>query len=467
MKITDMRVAVIGGAPMTCAIIRLDTDAGIYGLGEVRDGASKTYALMLKSRLLGENPLDVDRLFRKIKQFGHHGRQGLVRAARHIIREHLANQGVRGKAAPETPRARWKERCMRPIFEISHNASNSGQGSCANRFVTSVVVPVALSAFLVTSSAAQPHQAPIAAESLRLFADKPSPTYRTLVKPISIEFLLAGLKARDRKLKSGYALTEFTSTIIGPYADALSAATAQPNVDRRAGEPLQKRIRCEWRKSGAQLSYRTVLMEGNEDDVRLYSRMAAAFDGKQYRTYEVYRADGLKHAAISSTPPAAFTWFYLLDPRHFGELWFGHISTLRSQLTKRQTIADVHVSGTEEVFGSPCYRVAVKYSTGDRWYLWLDQAHDLMIRHSESIAAGHKRVVVADVPELSSSNGVWMVRRAEQREYALATPGNYVRIGTMAMTVEDFKANQPIAASEFTLKLEPGTVVDDVDHARR
>jgi len=76
MKITDMRAAVIGGAPMTCAIIRLDTDAGIYGLGEVRDGASKTYALMLKSRLLGENPLDVDRLFRKIKQFGHHGRQG-------------------------------------------------------------------------------------------------------------------------------------------------------------------------------------------------------------------------------------------------------------------------------------------------------------------------------------------------------------------------------------------------------
>ncbi|MGC8669132.1 MAG: mandelate racemase/muconate lactonizing enzyme family protein [Chthonomonadales bacterium] len=76
MKITDIRVAVIGGAPMTCPILRVDTDEGIYGLGEVRDGASKNYALMLKSRLLGENPLDVDRLFRKIKQFGHHGRQG-------------------------------------------------------------------------------------------------------------------------------------------------------------------------------------------------------------------------------------------------------------------------------------------------------------------------------------------------------------------------------------------------------
>jgi hypothetical protein len=41
---------------MTCPIIRIDTNQGIYGLGEVRDGASKDYALMLKSRLLKENP---------------------------------------------------------------------------------------------------------------------------------------------------------------------------------------------------------------------------------------------------------------------------------------------------------------------------------------------------------------------------------------------------------------------------
>ena len=41
----------------------------------MRDGASKTYALFLKSRLLGENPCNVDLLFRKIKQFGGHSRQ--------------------------------------------------------------------------------------------------------------------------------------------------------------------------------------------------------------------------------------------------------------------------------------------------------------------------------------------------------------------------------------------------------
>ncbi len=75
LKITDMRVAVVKDAPMTCPIIRLDTNQGIYGLGEVRDGASATYALMLKSRLLGQNPCDVDRIFRRIKQFGFHARQ--------------------------------------------------------------------------------------------------------------------------------------------------------------------------------------------------------------------------------------------------------------------------------------------------------------------------------------------------------------------------------------------------------
>jgi L-alanine-DL-glutamate epimerase-like enolase superfamily enzyme len=60
---------------MTCPIIRIDTNQGIYGLGEVRDGASKNYALMLKSRVLGQNPCNVDKLFRRIKQFGSHSRQ--------------------------------------------------------------------------------------------------------------------------------------------------------------------------------------------------------------------------------------------------------------------------------------------------------------------------------------------------------------------------------------------------------
>src|SRR5579863_8632824 len=75
LKITDLRLAVVKGAPMTCPLLRIDTNQGVYGLGEVRDGASKTYALILKSRILGENPCNVDKIFRKIKQFGYHARQ--------------------------------------------------------------------------------------------------------------------------------------------------------------------------------------------------------------------------------------------------------------------------------------------------------------------------------------------------------------------------------------------------------
>ena len=75
LKITDMRVAVVVEAPMTCPLIRVDTNQGLVGWGEVRDGAHENYALFLKSRILGENPCNVDRIFRKIKQFGNHARQ--------------------------------------------------------------------------------------------------------------------------------------------------------------------------------------------------------------------------------------------------------------------------------------------------------------------------------------------------------------------------------------------------------
>lgn len=75
LKITDMRVAVIldGGRK---ALIRIDTNQGIYGLGEVRDGADERYALFLKSRLLGLNPCNVEMIFKIIRQYGYHGRQG-------------------------------------------------------------------------------------------------------------------------------------------------------------------------------------------------------------------------------------------------------------------------------------------------------------------------------------------------------------------------------------------------------
>lgn len=76
LKITDMRFADITGAPMHCTLMKIYTNQGLVGYGEVRDAATKTYALMLKRVLLGENPCNVDKLFRRIKQFGAPARQG-------------------------------------------------------------------------------------------------------------------------------------------------------------------------------------------------------------------------------------------------------------------------------------------------------------------------------------------------------------------------------------------------------
>lgn len=75
LKITDIRVCNLKGLPMDASIIRIDTNQGLTGYGEVRDWATPTYAMMLKNRLIGENPCNIDKVFRKIKQFGYHARQ--------------------------------------------------------------------------------------------------------------------------------------------------------------------------------------------------------------------------------------------------------------------------------------------------------------------------------------------------------------------------------------------------------
>jgi L-alanine-DL-glutamate epimerase-like enolase superfamily enzyme len=72
LAITDLRIAQVGNVP----IVKIYTNQDVHGLGDVRDGADKRYALMLKSRILGENPCNVERIFKIIKQFGGHGRQG-------------------------------------------------------------------------------------------------------------------------------------------------------------------------------------------------------------------------------------------------------------------------------------------------------------------------------------------------------------------------------------------------------
>ena len=73
LRITDVRMAM---APTGGGLIRLDTNQGIHGIGENRDGASRNYVMELKRLVVGENPCSVDKVFRKIKQFGYHARQG-------------------------------------------------------------------------------------------------------------------------------------------------------------------------------------------------------------------------------------------------------------------------------------------------------------------------------------------------------------------------------------------------------
>jgi len=51
LRITDLRTATVGWDTWFFTIIRIDTNQGLSGYGEVRDLASKNYALALKPRL--------------------------------------------------------------------------------------------------------------------------------------------------------------------------------------------------------------------------------------------------------------------------------------------------------------------------------------------------------------------------------------------------------------------------------
>jgi L-alanine-DL-glutamate epimerase-like enolase superfamily enzyme len=75
LRITDMRLAVVEGH-CYYPILRIDTNQGIYGLGEVRDGGHVENALQFKHMLLGQNPCNVDFIFKMIRRFGNWGREG-------------------------------------------------------------------------------------------------------------------------------------------------------------------------------------------------------------------------------------------------------------------------------------------------------------------------------------------------------------------------------------------------------
>ncbi len=75
LRITDIRIAVVA-SNYDYPIIKIDTNQGVYGLGEVRDAGHAVNALQFKSMLLGQSPCNVDMIFRAIKRYGNWGREG-------------------------------------------------------------------------------------------------------------------------------------------------------------------------------------------------------------------------------------------------------------------------------------------------------------------------------------------------------------------------------------------------------
>ena len=76
LRITDLRVAQKGTGGFPARIIKIYTNQGLTGIGDIRDGTDQRLALFLKSKIVGLNPCNVKMIFKVIKQFGFHGRQG-------------------------------------------------------------------------------------------------------------------------------------------------------------------------------------------------------------------------------------------------------------------------------------------------------------------------------------------------------------------------------------------------------
>jgi L-alanine-DL-glutamate epimerase-like enolase superfamily enzyme len=75
LKITDMRAIRIA-SNYDYPIIRVDTNQGVYGLGEVRDAGVEGAALLLKAHILGRNPLQIEPILDSVRNFTNQRRFG-------------------------------------------------------------------------------------------------------------------------------------------------------------------------------------------------------------------------------------------------------------------------------------------------------------------------------------------------------------------------------------------------------
>lgn len=75
LRITDMRACRVA-SNFDYPIIRLDTNQGVYGLGEVRDAGVEGMALVLKPHIMGRNPLQIEPILDSVRKFTNHKRFG-------------------------------------------------------------------------------------------------------------------------------------------------------------------------------------------------------------------------------------------------------------------------------------------------------------------------------------------------------------------------------------------------------
>ena len=68
LRITDMRAIRIA-SNYDYPIIRIDTNQGVYGLGEARDAGNEGMALVLKPHIVGKNPLNIEPILDSVRNF--------------------------------------------------------------------------------------------------------------------------------------------------------------------------------------------------------------------------------------------------------------------------------------------------------------------------------------------------------------------------------------------------------------
>ena len=75
LRITDMRAIRIA-SNFDYPIIKIETNQGVYGLGEVRDAGKEGMALVLKPHIMGRNPLNIEPILDSVRNFSNQRRMG-------------------------------------------------------------------------------------------------------------------------------------------------------------------------------------------------------------------------------------------------------------------------------------------------------------------------------------------------------------------------------------------------------